>query len=277
MTAQWELPLARGHTWPIEGPQVMGILNLTPDSFSDGGQITSEVDALARVARWREQGVRLIDVGGESTRPGHEPVSAGEETRRVVPVIRAIREEHPDAIISIDTSKAAVAEAALEAGADLVNDVSGLADPDMTGVVVAADCAYVAMRSQPLVGDPVEACREQLAALRRQCVREGIADRAIILDPGLGFGDPPGADVDANLALVDAGDRLAAGRPLLVGASRKRFIGTMQDEPDPRKRAPMSVEVAVRAVRAGAAIVRVHDVRATVEGLRAAGLLSEQV
>jgi dihydropteroate synthase len=252
----------------------MGILNATPDSFSDGGLLH---DAAARDARIRTlfaEGVDVLDVGGESTRPGHAPVGADEELRRVLPVIAAIRALDGDVPISIDTGKAAVAAGALAAGASFVNDVHGLADARLADVVRDAGCGYVAMRSAPLVGDAVASCRERLDALCDRAVRLGIPSDCIIVDPGLGFGDPPASDVAANLALVDGIAAYARGRPVLIGASRKRFVGAMTGDRDPAgpRRIAGSVDVAVRAARAGAAVLRVHDVGATVAGLAVAGV-----
>lgn len=256
----------------LRPPLVMGILNATPDSFSDGGALADADTRDRRIAALLDAGVDLLDVGGESTRPGHAPVSADEEIRRVLPVVAAIRAIDRDIPVSIDTGKAAVAAAALVAGASFVNDVHGLADPALAAVVRDAGCSYIAMRSQPLVGAPVYACRMQLAALVTRATDAGVPLERILLDPGLGFGDPPGRDVDANLALVDGVAEYAGGRPVVVGASRKRFIGAMTGEREAARRVAGSVEVALRAARAGASVLRVHDVQATLDALRTAGL-----
>jgi dihydropteroate synthase len=228
----------------------------------------------ARIRQALADGADILDVGGESTRPGHAPVATDEEARRVLPVLAAIRKVAPQAVVSIDTRKASVAKAALAAGADLVNDVSGLGDPAMAAVVKDAGCSIVLMRHAPCTGeggegDVVAAARGQLAALVAKARAAGLADRQLLLDPGLGFGDPPGADVDANLALLCASATYPEGLPVLVGASRKRFIGAMMGEPEPSLRVAGSVAAAVLAVRSGAAIVRVHDVAETVAALRA--------
>jgi dihydropteroate synthase len=263
------VPLARGRRLAIDRPLVMGILNATPDSFSDGGRLASPQAVDERIRRILADGADLLDVGGESTRPGHTPVAAAEEIRRVVPVIEAIRRLAPDAVVSIDTSKAAVAEAALAAGADLVNDVSALGDQGMAGVVREAGCAVVLMRHRPLRGtEVVAAAQAQLDALVISAVAQGIPEGAILVDPGLGFGDPPGGDVAANLALLRAGARLGGRRPVVVGASRKRFLGTMTGEAVANRRVGASVAAAVLAVQGGADIVRVHDVKETVQALR---------
>jgi dihydropteroate synthase len=266
------LPLARGRRLRLGRPLVMGILNATPDSFSDGGSLPTPDSVRARVRAMLAEGADILDVGGESTRPGHVPVPAEEEVARVLPVLRALREVDAAVPVSIDTRKAAVARAALAAGADLVNDVGGLADPGMATAVREAGCAVVLMRSAPIAGDLVEGCREQLATLARHAVAEGIPRSAIVVDPGLGFGDPPGGDPTANLALLRGARAVGDGLPVLVGASRKRFLGTLTGIKEPRERALPSAVAALLAVQAGAAIVRVHDVAETVQALRVAGL-----
>ncbi|MHB1261955.1 MAG: dihydropteroate synthase [Thermoplasmatota archaeon] len=263
------IPLARGRRLALDRPLVMGILNATPDSFSDGGRLATPQDLDLRIVQIVADGADLLDVGGESTRPGHTPVAAEEEIRRVVPVLQAIRRLAPEAVVSIDTSKAGVAEAALAAGADLVNDVSGLGDEGMAVVVRKAGCALILMRHRPLRGaDVVAAAREQMDALVVSAVAQGIPESHLLVDPGLGFGDPPGGDVAANMALLRASRLLAAGRPVVVGASRKRFLGTMTGEAVADRRVGASVAAAVLAVEGGADIVRVHDVKETVQALR---------
>ncbi len=264
----WTVPLAHGRRWEIRRPLVMAILNATPDSFSDGGLLPSGAALQAAIAALVAEGADILDVGGESTRPGHKSVAADEEVRRVLPVIAAIRRVAPTIPVSIDTRKASVAKAALAAGADFVNDVSGLADPAMASVVRNAGCAVVLMRDQPIAGDIVAGCRAQLEERAATARTGGIQDSAIILDPGLGFGDPPGGDVAANLRLITCAEQLGLGRPVLVGASRKRFLGTMTGEGDAARRVGASVAAALLAVQAGAAIVRVHDVAETVQALR---------
>jgi dihydropteroate synthase len=268
-TAAKSIPLARGRRLALDRPLVMGILNATPDSFSDGGRLASPAQIEARIRQMVADGADVLDVGGESTRPGHTPVPADEEIRRVVPVVAAIRRLAPQAVVSIDTSKAAVAAAALAAGADLVNDVSALGDAAMAGVVREAGCSIVLMRHRPLLGsDVVAAAKAQLDALAANAIAQGIAESAILVDPGLGFGDPPGGDVEANMALLQSGREIAAGRPVVVGASRKRFLGTMTGEVVPDRRVAASVAAAVLAVGSGADLVRVHDVAETVAAFR---------
>lgn len=270
---EWDpLPLAGGGVLTIPHIQVMGILNATPDSFSDGGEIDDPRVLEQRVESMLDVGVDIIDIGGESTRPGHDPVSADEELHRVLPVIGLVRHHDPGIPISVDTRKATVAEAALNAGASLVNDVSGLSDPDMAGVVRSLRCAYIAMRANDCVSPIVASCRRQLAFLVDRATKAGIPRSSIIVDPGLGFGTRPGASVEDNLALVDAATEYSLGRPVLIGASRKRFVGAISGEPDPKRRLTGSVAMAVRIAHAGAAIVRVHDVKETVEALIRVGM-----
>ncbi|MEA3204311.1 MAG: dihydropteroate synthase [Thermoplasmata archaeon] len=253
-------------------PLVMGILNATPDSFSDGGELPTPEAVRARASALLAAGADLLDLGGESTRPGHHPVPAEEELARVLPVLREVRRVDAQVPLSIDTRKASVAQAALAAGADLVNDVGGLADPAMAGTVRDAKCRLVLMRSAPIAGDLLAGCRAQLAALAQHAVAEGIPRSALIVDPGLGFGDPPGGDPAANLALLRGAREVGGGLPVLVGASRKRFLGTLTGIAQPNQRALASAVAAVLAAQGGAAIVRVHDVAETVQALRVAGL-----
>ncbi|HHB91553.1 MAG TPA: dihydropteroate synthase [Anaerolineae bacterium] len=264
---------------------IMGILNVTPDSFSGDG-LLQEGDrvaaALARARQMLAEGADILDVGGESTRPGAQPVPAEEELRRVIPVVRALRAE-TDAIISIDTSKAVVAEAALAAGADIVNDVWGLRlDPAMARVVADANAPVILMhnRSNPrhatidprlggrYVGvdyqDLIEDVKRELGICLDIAHRAGIADDRIILDPGLGFGKT----VDQNLELIHRLDAIKAmGYPLLLGASRKSFIGYTLDLP-PDERAEGTAAITAIGIDRGADIVRVHDVRINVRVAR---------
>ena len=268
---RWDLPLTRGRRLRFDRTAVMGILNVTPDSFSDGGRLAGP-EAVRDAARaMLAAGAAILDVGGESTRPGAVPVSEELELRRVLPAVTAVRRISPDAVISIDTRKAEVAEAALAAGADMVNDVSGLGDPGMADVVRRHGCAIVLMRSAPCEGDVVAAARTQLAGLMDKARAAGIQDEAMVLDPGLGFGDPPGGLAAANLTLIRSVDDYAQGRPVLVGASRKRFIGALSGVKEPSQRMAGSIAAAVMAAEAGAAIVRVHDVAESVQALHVAG------
>lgn len=265
------LPLNDGASLVIQGVLVMGVLNATPDSFSDGGEIDDPRDRARRIDAMIGAGADIIDIGGESSRPGHSPVPADEETRRVLPVIDAVRARGPQMPISVDTRKAVVARRALNQGASFVNDVSALSDPEMGGVVSDAACAYVAMRHSDCSDHILDCCRRQLSELIARANREGIVEGSIIVDPGLGFAPRPGPSIEDNLALIDGVAHYSLGRPVLVGSSRKRFVQRLaaEHDVDPIEE---SVSIAVRAARAGASIVRVHDVERTVFALTESGL-----
>lgn len=257
------LALPRGRSIALDRCRVMGILNATPDSFSDGGDLDTDLAArLGEVLPLAD----VVDVGGESTRPGHTPVDAATQIERVVPVIRAVRRLDPDMPVSIDTRLAAVAEAALAAGADIVNDVSALGDPAMADVVRRHRCPVALMRHAPLEGPVVDACRAQIGALVARAEAGGVRRDQVVVDPGLGFGTMPGPDPAANLALV-RDLSWADGLPVLVGASRKRFLGRVTGVEDLKARLPESLAVAVLAAMRGAAFVRVHDVAETARAL----------
>ncbi|HWH05754.1 MAG TPA: dihydropteroate synthase [Gaiellaceae bacterium] len=248
--------------------RVMGILNVTPDSFSDGGRYFERDDAVARGLEMLEAGARIVDVGGESTRPGAEPVSQDEERSRVVPVIAGIRERRNDAVLSIDTMKADVAAAALEAGATFVNDVSAGRDPRMFKVVAehGASICLMHMRGEPRTmqenptyGDVVEEVRDELLRRAEAAVRAGVDPARIVIDPGIGFGKTR----EHNLRLLRRIDAFVqTGLPVLVGASRKSFIGLTLDVPVD-ERLEGSLGVAAWCAIAGVWAVRVHDVRET--------------
>jgi dihydropteroate synthase len=255
---------------------VMGILNVTPDSFSDGGIAFDPSDHPGRaIAAGRSlvaQGADLVDVGGESTRPGALPVEAAEEAARVVPVIEGL--VALGTVVSVDTRHAVVAQAALAAGAAIVNDVGAVApDPAMLRVVAEAGAAYIAMHLQgeprtmqvaPRYGDVVAEVEAALLATVGHAVAAGIARERLAIDPGIGFGKT----LEHNLALLRALPRLSGhGVPVLVGTSRKSFLGHITGVTVPEARLVGSVVSAVLAARAGARILRVHDVAATVEGL----------
>lgn len=255
-------------------PVLMGALNVTPDSFSDGGDFFSPEGAAARAAAMLDEGAHIIDVGGESTRPGSDPVPPEEEARRVVPVIQKILAERPDALISIDTYRSATAEAALEAGAGMVNDVSALrGDPRMADVVADAHCSVVlmhmlgepkTMQRDPRYGDVVREVRGFLAERAEHAVAAGVEERSVILDPGIGFGKT----LDHNLALLNHLDALVElGFPVLFGASRKSFIGKITGVEDAKERLFGTVAANVIAYERGATLFRVHDVRANREAL----------
>ncbi|MEJ5240084.1 MAG: dihydropteroate synthase [Anaerolineales bacterium] len=265
---------------------VMGILNVTPDSFSGDGLLQREdalTAALEQARRFLEAGADIIDIGGESTRPGSQPVSAEEEMERVLPVIERLRQEFPEAVLSVDTYKAAVAEAALQAGADLVNDVWALrADPQMAAVIARHHAPVILMhnRSQPSnvevrerLGSAYRAAEytNLLEDVRRDLLESialahaaGIPDEHILLDPGIGFGK----SVAQNLELIDRlGELRALGYPILLGPSRKSFIGYTLNLPPDQRIEGTAAAVAVGIVR-GADIVRVHDVEYMVRVVR---------
>jgi len=254
--------------------RVMGILNVTPDSFSDGGAHFAVESALSHALRMISEGAGLIDIGGESTRPGAEAVSEEVEISRTVPVIAALR-DHWDGLISIDTSKAAVARAALAAGADVVNDVSGLtADPEMAAVCATSGCGVVVMHMQgnprtmqtaPDYTDVVAEVRAFFRERMQTLTAAGIAPEAVCLDPGIGFGKT----LDHNLALLRSLDDLAAdGRPLLLGVSRKSFIARLLETPNLEAREWPTVAMTAAAREKGVMLHRVHSVRPNVEALR---------
>ena len=253
---------------------VMGILNVTPDSFSDGGRHDHLDSALDHARRMIAEGAAILDIGGESTRPGSLPVPADEEIRRVVPVIASIRDSW-DGWISVDTAKAKVADAALRAGADVVNDVSGLrSDPEMAAVCADHQCAVVVMHMQgeprtmqvaPHYEDVVREVRGFFEERVETLSRAGIAPEALCFDPGIGFGKT----LAHNLSLLRALDCLSpGGRPLLLGVSRKSFIGMLLGDMDLGLRNWPTVAVTARAREMGVLLHRVHEVRPNIEALR---------
>jgi len=255
-------------------PAIVGVLNVTPDSFSDGGEFMRVGDAIAQGKRLSEEGAALVDVGGESTRPGARAVSPAEELARVEPVLAGLA----GITISIDTSKAVVARHALELGAVLVNDVTALrGDPDLAGVVAGAG-AYLClmhmrgeprtMQTAPRYDDVVSEVAAFLEERLAFAVTQGIPEEKVCLDPGIGFGKSP----DHNLELVRRLDRIVAiGRPVLVGFSRKSTLGkVLGDSSATQGTLPASLGAAVAAFERGAWFLRVHDVRATVEALAVA-------
>jgi len=271
-------------TWSLRGlPEqprclVMGVVNVTPDSFSDGGRWFDATAAIRHGLDLVAEGADIVDVGGESTRPGAARVPLEEEIRRVEPVIRALVAE--GVTVSVDTMRAEVAEIAVEAGAALVNDVSGgLADPAMPRVVAATGVPYVVMHwrghshdmdSRAVYSDVVTEVREELAKRVDSVLAEGVAESQIILDPGLGFAK----HAEHNWSLLRHLDRLAElGYPLLVGASRKRFLTRLLAAPDGTPRPfeecdAATVAVTALAAAAGAWCVRVHDVRPNADAVR---------
>ena len=242
---------------------VMGIVNVTPDSFSDGGWFLDADDAIAQGRTLLDEGADLLDVGGESTRPGAEPVDAVEEIARTAPVVRALSRHGR---VSIDTSKVAVAEAALQAGADYVNDVSAFRfEPDLAGLVADArvECCLMHMRGEPRTmqdapryDDVVDDVKAHLEERLEFATREGVAEERIHLDPGIGFGKT----VEHNLELLRRLDEIVAlGRPVVVGTSRKGFLGKLTGR-EVGDRLPGTIATNVLALLNGARIFRVHDV-----------------
>ena len=250
---------------------VMGILNATPDSFSDGGEFLNAERALARALQMVEEGADVIDIGGESTRPGAEPVPASEEIERTVPIIGKLREQS-DVFISIDTQKAEVARAAMAAGADMINDVSALGDPQMAAVAAETGAGLVlmhmlgsprTMQNNPQYNDVVSNVRSFLEERMALAVRQGVAEAQIVLDPGIGFGKTD----EHNLALLNGIPELAAaGRPVLIGASRKSLFGRLLGR-EVDDRLAGSLAVAVFSVMCGAHILRVHDVKESCDAI----------
>ena len=264
---------------------VMGILNLTPDSFSDGGRFDRPEAAVRQARRLLAAGADVLDLGAQSTRPGASEIGAEAELERLLPVLRAIRSAHPTALLSVDTFRAAVAEVALAEGADWVNDVRGgsaLRDPAMAALVAAAGCPYVLMHNRgdsramdglALYGDVVTEVGNELRASTDQLLAAGVQRGRILWDPGLGFAKTP----EQNLLLLGGLDHLAAeGFPLLLGPSRKRFIGAVLDEPRPRARLWGTSAVCALAISRGAAVLRVHDVGPIVQTARMADVLCRQ-
>lgn len=244
--------------------RIMGILNVTPDSFSDGGRFNSVETAVLRAREMVAEGADIIDVGGESTRPGHTRISDEEEIARVVPVIERIKAEL-DVPVSVDTYKSAVAEAAVKAGADLINDIWGFRyDERLARITAEAElpCVLMDNRTEPVAGDIMEAMKATLAESVEIARRAGVADENIILDPGIGFGKT----YEQNLTAINRLDELCGmGFPVLLAASRKSVIGNTLNLPA-GERVEGTVATSVIGVMKGAAFVRVHDVK---ENLRA--------
>jgi dihydropteroate synthase len=270
---------ATGAGNPIQGPVpvLFGILNVTPDSFSDGGDFLDPETAAGHAVAMLEEGAHVIDVGGESTRPGSDPVSGEEERRRVVPVIEGIISARPDAVVSVDTYRAGTAEAALEAGTGIVNDVTALrGDPRMASVVAEAGCPVVlmhmlgepkTMQEAPRYGDVVREVKDFLAERAEHAVAAGVRPENVALDPGIGFGKT----LEHNLALLRRLDAIVElGFPVMVGASRKRFIGKLTGAETARDRVYGTVATTVLGYERGATLFRVHDVGANREALAVA-------
>ncbi|MGC8485520.1 MAG: dihydropteroate synthase [Candidatus Baltobacteraceae bacterium] len=239
---------------------VMGILNVTPDSFSGDGRLAVG-EALERAQLQHDAGADTIDIGGESTRPGHAPISIAEELERVIPVVRAVRERFPDWPISIDTYKPEVARAAFEAGAECVNSIWGASDDTIDlALEYGASLAIMHNRERPFEGEIVDEVLRALLADADRAQRRGIPPDRIFLDPGIGFGKTP----DQNVALLARLDRLVAlGFPTLLGTSRKSTLGMLSGRERPDDRVFATAATTALAIAAGIDIVRVHDVAAT--------------
>ena len=259
------------------GPVVVGILNVTPDSFSDGGDFLDPEAAAEHAATMLDEGADMLDVGGESTRPGSDPVSQEEEIRRVVPVLKRILSVRPEAVISVDTYRSGTAKAALEAGASLVNDVTALrGDPGMVSLIEEAACPVILMHMQgepktmqkePNYQDVVREVRDFLAERAEYAVAAGVRLENIIVDPGIGFGK----NFQHNLALLRNLDALVdLGFPVLIGTSRKSFVERITGVQEARDRVFGTVATTVLAFEQGATFFRVHDVRANRQALAVA-------
>jgi dihydropteroate synthase len=268
-------------TLDLARPVVMGVVNVTPDSFSDGGRFLPVEAAVAQGVRLAEEGAAIVDIGGESTRPGAAPVSVEEELGRVVPVVEGLSKAAPQAIISVDTSKPEVIRQALAAGAGLINDVRALSEPGALEAVAASDCAVCLMHMQ---GDPqtmqrspgyVDVVKEVKAYLQervQKCRAAGVSADRILLDPGFCFGKT----LEHNLALLRRLEELSPeGLPLLVGLSRKSIVGTLTGRAL-ADRIHGSVALAVVAALNGASIIRAHDVAATVDALKIVSAVLER-
>ena len=256
---------------------LMGVVNVTPDSFSDGGEFLDPDAAIAHGIRLAADGAAILDVGGESTRPGADPVPVAEELRRTVPVVEGLAAENSEWEISIDTTKAAVAEAALEAGASIVNDVSALRfDPTMAQLVAErrATCCLMhmlgeprTMQAEPRYEDVVSDVKAFLEERLSFVVAEGVPEENVWLDPGIGFGKT----VEHNLALLRRLDEIAAiGRPVVIGTSRKSFLGKLTGGRGEGERLPGTIATNVLALERGARVFRVHDVAQVADALRVA-------
>ena len=259
---------------------VMGVVNTTPDSFSDDGHFLDTDMATDHGLRLADEGAEIIDIGGESTRPGSEPVSATEELRRVVPVIERLA-KRCGAVISIDTQKPAVARAALDAGASIVNDIAANREsPEMWQIVAEAKAGYICMHMQgtpqtmqaePHYDDVLREVGDFFSERLARLAEQGVSGEQVALDPGIGFGK----ELKHNIKLLSGiHELIMSGRPLLIGASRKSFIGKLLGTPS-NERLPASLACAVFAATKGAHVVRVHDVAETVQAVRMTEALSD--
>lgn len=267
--------LADGRVLTYDKMCVMGILNITPDSFYAGSRVPVLDDVLTRAGQMLEQGAQILDIGGESTRPGSDSVDGEEERRRVLPMVAALRKEYPEAILSVDTYRADTAEAALEAGADIINDISAMeADPHMLDVAVRTKAPIILMHMRGTPKNMQQNCQYQdvvqevavYLAERAQQLREcGVGRDKIILDPGIGFAK----DVEQNLRLMrDLHVLTSFGYPVLLAASRKSTIGAVLGGVPADERLEGTIATSLQAVYAGAQMVRVHDVLENVRAIR---------
>ncbi|MFZ2449424.1 MAG: dihydropteroate synthase [Methylovulum miyakonense] len=252
---------------PFYKPLIMGILNITPDSFSDGGRYSDLESAVQQVQKMLREGVDIIDIGGESTRPGADPIPADEQIRRVVPVITAIR-QFTDTLISIDTTSSEVAKAAIEAGANMINDVSGgLNDKEMLALAAETEVPIILMHSQgspktmqdsPYYEDVVREVLEALQLRAAAALAAGVKKENIAIDPGIGFGKRKQDNLDllAHLEIF-----VGLGFPVLLGTSRKRFMGSICDVSEPAELVTATAVTTALGVMAGVKVFRVHDVR----------------
>ena len=258
----------------------MGILNLTPDSFSNDGQLTSARKLLQDTAKMIEAGVDILDIGGESSRPGAKPVSVQEELQRVIPTIKTIRAVHSTPI-SIDTTKAEVALQALVAGANIINDISGLRfDPKMLPLVISQNAPVIIMHMQgtpgnmqqnPTYNNVVADIKQDFSSWLKAAQAQGLQHQNIILDPGIGFGKT----LDHNLSILKHLSSFSElGYPILLGHSRKQFIGTLLSEEYPQKRDLGTAVISALAVSKSVSILRVHDVHSTVQAVKLAEAIS---
>jgi dihydropteroate synthase len=276
--ADWTWRLRDRTLTPGDPPLIMGIVNATPDSFSDGGRFLDTDAAVAQALRLAEQGADLLDIGGESTRPGAHPVSLEEELSRVLPIIRCLAAQ-TTLPLSVDTSKAEIARQALEAGAHIINDITALqGDPAMPEVARTYQAGVLLMHMQgtpatmqanPHYDEVVTEVAAFLEARLQACADVGIAGSQVVLDPGIGFGKTPEQSITAIARLAELE---SFGLPLLVGASRKRFIDRILPAP-PDRRLGGSIAAHLVAVMGGAAIIRAHDVAETVQALRVAAAI----
>ena len=267
--------LADGRVITYDKMRVMGILNITPDSFYEGSRVSALADVVARAGLMLEQGAQILDIGGESTRPGSDSVDGEEERRRVLPVIEALRKEYPEAVLSVDTYRADTAEAAINAGADIINDISAMeADKKMLDVVVRSKAPIILMHMRGTPKNMQQNCQYQdvvqevavYLAERAELLREqGVGADKIILDPGIGFAK----DVEQNLRLMrDLHVLTSFGYPVLLAASRKSTIGAVLGGVPASERLEGTIATSLQAVYAGAQMVRVHDVLPNVRAIR---------